>query len=328
MILGMKKKINILIAGGAGFIGAQVNQLLHDSGYNTIVIDNLCTGCRDAVTAGSFIEGNIADEDILDTIFEQQSIDAVMHFAAHLNIAESFQLPGKYYTNNVGSTLKLLASMQKYSVNRLIFSSSAAIFGMPQYPKINEEHPQQPISPYGKSKWMIEQILRDYDEAYGLKSCSLRYFNAAGGDPLGRICNQKGDDFNLIPTLLRSLKDKGREVTLFGTDYPTPDGTCVRDYIHVYDIAKAHLIALEQLFEHNTSTAYNLGHGEGFSIRHVINAIEAVTKQQLQVIEGPRRRGDPAILIADPSKAEKELGWRRQYSDLETMIAHAWKALT
>lgn len=328
MIRSMKKKKKILVAGGAGFIGSQVNQLLHDSGYDTIVLDNLSTGCRDAVTTGIFFKGDIADEAILDEIFEAQHIDAVMHFAAHLNIGESFEHPAKYYMNNVGSTLSLLASMQKHSVDKLILSSSAAIFGIPQQPKINEEHPQQPISPYGESKLMIERILRDYDEAYGLKSCCLRYFNAAGGDPMGRIRNGKADDFNLIPAILRSLKVKGGKMTIYGTDYPTPDGTCIRDYIHVHDIAEAHVAAMEQLIERETSTAYNLGHGEGFSIRNVIEVVEKVTERPVHVIQGPRRRGDPPVLIADPSKAHQELGWMPQYPDLETIVAHAWEALS
>jgi UDP-glucose 4-epimerase len=249
-----------------------------------------------------------------------------MHFAAFIDVGESVREPAKYYENNVIKTLNLLNIMLKYQVKTLIFSSSAAIFGYPQANHIVESHACHPINPYGETKWMVEKILHDFDRAYGLKSCCFRYFNAAGGDPTGHIKNYQTQVTNLIPLALQSIKCK-RPLTIFGTDYPTLDGTCIRDYIHIHDLGTAHLLGMERLFTGSSSLAYNLGNGQGYSVKEVIRAVETVTNQPLIVQEGKRRPGDPPILLADASLARHDLGWQPIYTDLETMIEHAWKAL-
>ncbi len=318
---------NILVTGGAGFIGSQVNKQLHKAGYSTVVLDNLSRGHRKAVVHGTFIQGDIKDIPLLKQLFKKFSIDVVMHFAAFIDVGESVKSPLKYYENNVVNTLILLEAMVESNVKKLIFSSSAAIFGHPQALPINETHPTHPINPYGRTKLMIEEILQDMDRAYELKSCCLRYFNAAGGDPEGEIKNHKPQESNLIPLALRSLKDPKKALTIFGSDYPTPDGTCVRDYIHVYDLAQAHIAAMQRLLEGKDSCHYNLGNGQGFSVREVLHAIEAVTGQRLNIHEGGRRLGDPPLLIADSSRAHRDLDWTPQYADLASIVKHAWQAL-
>lgn len=316
----------VLVVGGAGYIGSVVNKQLHRSGYDTIVLDNLSTGHIKAVCYGSFIEGDFSDTGLLDHIFSSYSIDAVMHFAALTHVGESMREPLKYYQNNVSSTLNLLMAMQKHAVNNFIFSSSAALFGVPREPTITVNHPHEPINPYGHSKLMIETILKDLANSDDFKFCSLRYFNAAGADPENEIKNYKTKETNLIPIILRSLQHPGRPITLHGTDYPTSDGTCVRDYIHVHDLGTAHIAAMERLFNGGPPSFYNLGNGRGFSIRQVIAAVERVTGRNVRVIEGPRRPGDPPSLVACAEKAKRELGWRPQYPELEVMIAHSWQA--
>ncbi len=317
----------ILVVGGAGHIGSHVNKQLDNAGYQTVVLDNLSTGDRKAVTRGTFIEGDIANSELLDEIFKSYKIDAVMHFAAFTDIGESVTDPFKYYRNNVCHTLNLLHAMERNGVKTFIFSSTAAIFGLPQADKITELHPQLPINPYGETKLIVEQILKDADHAYGLNYCSLRYFNAAGGDPDGEIKNYKKKENNLIPVILRSLKKGDHSVTIFGTDYPTPDGTCIRDYIHILDLGQAHIQAMEKLFDGSPSTQYNLGNGQGFSVKEVIEVAEKITKTPVNVIIGDRRKGDTPLLLADSQKAAKELGWKPQYPALEEMISHAWNAL-
>lgn len=315
----------ILIVGGAGFIGSHVNKMLSRKGYSTLVLDNLSRGHQATVRYGSFIEGDLADSNTLKSIFETYTIQAVMHFAAHLDVRESVHDPAKYYLNNVSHTLNLLTMMMRYEVKKLILSSSAAIFGTPVQPFIQEDHPCHPINPYGESKWMIEKILRDFEVAYGLKFCCLRYFNAAGGDPEGEIKNYQIQTFHLIPRILLSLKKPCEPLMVYGTDYPTPDGTCVRDFIHIEDLSHAHIMAMEQLLAGAASNYYNLGNGKGFSVREVIHAVERVLNQKVQVVEGARRPGDPAVLLADSSKAARQLGWQPRYS-LDEMIRHAWEA--
>lgn len=317
----------ILILGGAGFIGSHVNKLLNQSGYSTLVLDNLSSGSKKSVLCGTFIEGDLADKALLDRIFTQYPIRAVMHFAAFIDVGESVVDPLKYYMNNVVNTIAVLEAMVRHGVRHFVFSSSAAIFGDPLTPKITEDHQKHPINPYGNSKWIVETILRDFDRAYGLKSSALRYFNAAGGDPEGEIKNFKKKEGNLIPIVLRSLRSRGPSVTIFGTNYPTPDGTCIRDYIHVQDLATAHLLAMEQLFAKETSTQYNLGNGDGYSVRQVIAAAEKLTGIKAHVIEGAPRAGDPPVLLADATKAQRELGWRPLYPALEMMIEHAYSSL-
>lgn len=323
----MNKK-TILITGGAGFIGSHVNKLLHQSGYDTIVVDDLSRGNSLAVLYGTFIEGNIGNSSLLDRIFDQHKIAAVMHFAAFTDVGESMHRPDIYYQNNVVQTLTLLRTMLKHQVRNFIFSSSAAIFGIPQEGKlVKENDPCNPINPYGRSKLIVEQILQDFDHAYHLKSICLRYFNAAGGDPEAEIRNYKSKESNLIPVILQSLKQPNGKFTIFGTNYPTPDGTCIRDYVHIWDLGKAHIQAMEKIMNGAPSTSYNLGNGQGFSVREVIAAAEKVTGLKVNVVEGDRRAGDPSILIADSHKAHQELNWKPQYPDLEAMVRHAWQAL-
>lgn len=323
-----EKKKTVLVVGGAGFIGSHVNKLLHENGYYTIVFDNLSKGNTQAVTRGTFFEGDLANKKDLEKAFSESPIDAVMHFAAYIDVGESINDPAKYYKNNVANTLNLLETMLSYHVKTFIFSSSAAIFGIPNEKStkenfISESDPCSPINPYGESKLMVEKILRDYDKAYGLKSCSLRYFNAAGGDPDKEVKNYKKNESNLIPIVLKSLKNQ-TEVIINGTDYSTPDGTCVRDYIHVFDLGDAHIAAMQHLLNGKPSTSYNLGNGRGFSVRQVIKAAEKVTGLSAKVKEGPRREGDPPYLVSNSEKAENELGWHPRFSTLEEMIKHAW----
>lgn len=316
----------ILIVGGAGYIGSHVNQLLGKRGYETVIFDNLSRGHRSAITCGEFVKGDLGNPKDLNHLFKSFPFDAVFHFAALTDVGESVLNPALYYEKNVTDTLNLLNAMRSFGVLKIIFSSSAAIFGMPQSDKLDEHHPCSPINPYGQSKLMVETILKDFDRAYGLKSCCLRYFNAAGGDPKGIIKWHDRKENNLIPLLLSSVANPSKKVTLFGTDYNTKDGTCIRDYIHVCDLADAHIAAMEEMFASGNSTEYNLGNARGYTVREVIDAVIKVTGHPLSIVEGERRPGDPAILIADPTKAEKTLKWKAQYCDIETMVSHAWKA--
>lgn len=316
----------ILVVGGAGFIGSYVNKLLHQQGYQTVVLDNLSRGNRLAVRYGHFIEGDLGDEKTLRDLFQSYSIDAVMHFAAFIDVGESVQDPAKYFRNNVAHTLTLLTTMLKHGVKTFIFSSSAAIFGNPLKERVSEDHPCSPINPYGETKWIAEKMIRDFGMAYGLKACCLRYFNAAGGDPEGEIKNYQTQVTNLIPLALRCVKFN-QPLTIFGINYPTPDGTCIRDYIHIADLGMAHILGMEQLFAGAPSSHYNLGNGNGYSVKEVIHSIETVTKKKMIIIEGNRRPGDPPILLADARLAHQQLGWQPQYCQLETMIEHAWIAL-
>ncbi|MBA3237435.1 MAG: UDP-glucose 4-epimerase GalE [Parachlamydiaceae bacterium] len=317
----------LLIIGGAGYIGSYVNKRLQQEGYETVVFDNLSRGHRSNVIRGSFIQGDLADLSILESVFKQHSFAGILHFGAFTDVGESVKNPYIYYQNNVVNTLNLLHLAVNYEIKSFVFSSSAAIFGIPVKNLIDENHPCAPINPYGRTKWLIEMILQDFDRAYGLKSCCLRYFNAAGADPEGEIKWHPRKETNLIPLLLRSLQEPKQEVTLYGSDYPTQDGTCIRDYIHLYDLAEAHIKGLEQLFESSTSTAYNLGNGQGFSVKEVIDAVERVTGLPLQIAKGSRRPGDPPILVANAMKAKEELEWKPRYPDLDTMIAHAYKVM-
>jgi UDP-glucose 4-epimerase len=248
-----------------------------------------------------------------------------MHFASYIQVGESVREPARYYRNNVTHTLNLLDAMLAHKVGCFIFSSSAAIFGEPRQVPIDEDHPRHPINPYGRTKWMVEQILSDYDRAYGLRSICLRYFNAAGADPDGRIGERHDPETHLIPLVLQAASGRRPEVTVFGTDYPTPDGTCIRDYIHVEDLCRVHLLALEALWQGGASCAYNLGNGSGFSVQQVIDTARQVTGRKIPMVYGPRRDGDPARLIADSARAVRELEWQPQYADLATIVSHAWR---
>lgn len=315
----------ILVVGGAGFIGSHVNKMLHREGYQTLVLDNLSRGDKRTVCYGTFIEGDLADINLLHRIFSTYSIAAVMHFAAYIDVGNSVSDPIKYYTNNVVCTLNLLSVMIQYQVKRFIFSSTAAIFGYPLTTKMTEDHPCQPINPYGKTKWMVEKILADYEVAYGLRFCCLRYFNAAGGDPEGEIKNYQLNVSNLIPRILLCAKGQMDHIKIFGSDYPTPDGTCVRDYIHIEDLGRAHISAMKRLLEGCPSNFYNLGSGQGFSVKEILQAIELCVGKNLPFTIDNRRMGDPPFLLADSNKAFVELQWTPSFS-LEQMIHHAWNA--
>ena len=317
----------ILVVGGAGYIGSHVNKSLHNEGFKTVVFDNLSRGDRSTIIHGDFVKGDTSSPENLNRVFASYKIDAVMHFAAHIAVGESVVNPSKYYHNNVSNTLNLLDAMIENNVRKLIFSSTAAIFGIPQEVPVNEAHPCAPINPYGHSKLMVEKILQDFDHAYGLKSCCLRYFNAAGGDPEGELKQPAKSENNLIPIALRSLLEKNGGLTIFGDDYDTSDGTCVRDYIHVHDLATAHISALKQLLNGAVSSAYNLGNGQGFSVKEVLNSVEKVTGQSLSASVGSRREGDPPVLLADSSKAQKELNWQPEFADLDSIVGHAWNAM-
>jgi UDP-glucose 4-epimerase len=314
----------VLVVGGAGYIGSHMVKYLGRGGYEVTTLDNLYSGHRDAVTYGDFVHADLADRERLKLLLDSQSFDAVMHFAAHIEVGESVRLPAKYYQNNVAKTLTLLETLVEAGVSRFIFSSTAAIFGLPERTPIDEQQAKRPINPYGKSKLMIEEALEDFDRAYGLKSMCLRYFNAAGADPEGELGERHDPETHLIPLCLQVASGRRDELSLFGTDYDTPDGTCIRDYVHVHDLCASHALALESLLQGSPSQRYNLGNGAGFSVREVIRTVERVTSRTLTVREQHRRAGDPARLIADSTRAQRELGWKPEFSDLETLVAHAW----
>ena len=318
-------KPKILVVGGAGYIGSHMVLQLAHAGYDVVVFDNLSNGHRDAVLAGELVIGDLADRAALSRLFTAHRFDAVMHFASSIQVGESMQLPARYYANNVGNTLHLIETMVEHGVQRLIFSSTAAIFGDPIRIPIDEAHPRQPVNPYGWSKWMVEQILADCDRAHGLRYVALRYFNAAGAHPEGLLGERHQPETHLIPLVLQAASGRRAHIGVFGTDYDTPDGTCIRDYIHVQDLADAHLLALDWLMQGKGSVAFNLGNGSGFSIREVIRAVEAVTGQRVAVQDLPRRPGDPAVLVADSTYARAALGWQPQFTNLHDIVQHAWQ---
>lgn len=320
-----QKEETILVVGGAGYIGSHMVKMLLGRGYGVTTLDNLSTGHRDAVLGGEFVLGDLADRALLDKLFSERRIDGVMHFASFIQVGESVQNPARYYENNVVNTLNLLDAMVAHDVKRFIFSSSAAVYGEPIRVPIDEAHPKNPINPYGRSKWMVEQMLADYDRAYGLKSVSLRYFNAAGADPEGRLGERHEPETHLIPLVLQAASGRRESVQVFGRDYDTPDGTCIRDYVHVTDLCEAHLLALDRLLQGGASAAFNLGNGNGFSVQQVIDTACEATGKDIPVKDAPRREGDPARLVADATLARKELGWNPRYDELETIVCHAWQ---
>ncbi len=293
-------------------------------GCAVTTLDNLSSGHREAVLCGEFVQGNLADKALLSDVLQPGRFDAVMHFASFIQVGESVQKPAMYYQNNVSNTLHLLDAMRAAGVQRFIFSSTAATFGEPLYSPIDERHPQVPINPYGRSKLMIEQVLEDYDRAYGLKSVCLRYFNAAGADPQGELGERHDPETHLIPLVLRAASGRRPNIAVFGRDYDTPDGTCIRDYIHINDLCEAHWLALQSLMQGAGSQRYNLGNGNGFSVQEVIDTARRVTGRPIAVIDAPRRDGDPARLVADATLARLQLGWKPQFPELDTLVAHAW----
>jgi len=315
----------ILITGGAGYIGSHVNKELYKKGYETVVLDNLIYGHREFVKWGEFILGDLEDIEQIRLVFKRYPIKAVMHFAAFAYVGESVKEPQKYYLNNVKNTLNLLQVMLENDVEYFIFSSTCATYGIPQKIPISEEHSQNPINPYGRSKLMIEKILEDYSRAYGLKYVSLRYFNAAGADPDCEIGEWHEPETHLIPLVLDVAIGRSEGVRIFGTDYPTPDGTCIRDFIHVTDLAEAHILALEYLFDKGESDVFNLGNGNGFSVREVIQKAEEVTGRKIKTVEWGRRAGDPPVLVGSAEKAKKILKWQPKYCKLSVIIETAWE---
>jgi UDP-arabinose 4-epimerase len=289
-----------------------------------IAYDNLAFGHPWAVKWGPLERGDILDRARLDEVFQLYSPSAVMHIAAFAYVGESVQDPAKYYRNNVVGSLTLLEAMREHGVGQIVFSSTCATYGIPRTVPIPDDHPQNPINPYGTSKLTVERMLKDFDTAYGLRSISLRYFNAAGADPEGEIGEDHNPETHLIPLVLEAASEKRPNVTIYGTDYDTPDGTCIRDYIHVFDLADAHVLALEALGSGCISANFNLGTGSGFSVREVIHRATEITGCKIPVVEGPRRPGDPPRLVADPARAKRELGWRPRYDDLPSMIATSW----
>jgi UDP-glucose 4-epimerase len=317
--------MKVLVTGGAGYIGSHMVKALSRRGAEIVVFDNLSSGRREAVGGFSLIIGDINDANDLKAVFAHYRFDAVMHFASLIQVGESVQQPWRYYRTNVGGTLNLLDAMRSAGVDRFVFSSSAAVFGEPDYTPIDEAHPKAPVNPYGFSKLAVERILADYAKAWGLRSVSLRYFNAAGADPEGELGECHDPETHLIPLVLQAASGHRPAVTIFGTDYATPDGTCIRDYIHVDDLCQAHLRALEHLAEKAGAAAYNLGNGHGFSVREIVETAERVSGKRVPVATGPRRAGDPPVLVADSRKAITELGWQPQYESLDTIIRHAWE---
>ena len=315
---------NILVVGGAGYIGSHMVRYLQDAGYEVIVLDDLSTGERKAVGGAVFVEGSLGDSELLDTIFSDHQIDAVMHFAAYIQVGESVENPAKYYQNNVVNTLVLLDAMIKHEVPYFIFSSTAAVFGNPEYVPIDEVHPHVPINPYGMTKLMVEQILNDYTHAYGLKFGSLRYFNAAGAHPDGSIGPCHKPVTHLIPLILQAASGRRKDIKVFGTDYDTPDGSCIRDYIHVMDLCDAHLKLLDYMMKGGKECCFNLGTGTGYSVLEVIKEAEKIVGHDIPTEITDRRAGDPAQLVADGGKAKKNLDWQPQCSDLPTIIKHNW----
>lgn len=316
--------MNVLVCGGAGYIGSHMVQLLMERGHQVTVFDNLSTGHRDAVLTGRFEYGDLADRTALDRVFEAQQFDAVMHFAAFIRVEESVAQPGKYFRNNFCNAISLLDAMVRHGVRRFIFSSTAAVYGEPQHVPLDEKHPCAPINPYGASKRMVEDALAYYAAAHDLQSVALRYFNAAGADPAGRLGPRHDPVSHLIPLVLRAAAGVNPHVKVFGRDYATPDGTALRDYIHVCDLCEAHLAAIEYLNAGGTERAFNLGVGRGYSVQEVIDTVQRVTDRNFLVLDAARRAGDPAVLVANPALAKSLLNWTPRHTDLETMVAHAW----
>jgi len=313
------------VVGGAGYIGSHMVAMLLGTGHEVVTYDNFSTGYRDAILGGEVVEGDLANSVRLDKVFSGGRFDAVMHFASNIEVGESVREPAKYYQNNLINAISLLGATRRNGVSAFVFSSSAAVYGEPQYAPLDETHPRAPVNPYGRTKWMVEQILGDYDSAYGLRSVSLRYFNAAGADPEARIGERHEPESHLIPLVLQAASGRRESIHVFGRDYDTPDGTCVRDYIHVNDLCQAHLAALERVVGGGDSAAYNLGNGNGFSVNEVIETARKVTGREIPVVDSPRRPGDPAILVADAALARKELGWEPERPALETIIEDAWR---
>lgn len=313
----------ILVTGGAGYIGSHAVKMLIEKDYKVVTIDNLSKGHRNAILGGLFIRGDLNDRKILKKVFSTYDIGAVMHFAANSLVGESMTKPGKYFGENISYGVNLLEAMKEAKVNKLIFSSSAAVYGEPEYSPIDESHNIQPNNVYGESKAIFETILRWYDQIYGIRSISLRYFNAAGADPSGLIGERHDPETHLIPLVLQAAMGK-RKLMVYGNDFPTKDGTCMRDYIHVNDLANAHITALRALLHGHLTTEYNLGSGNGYTVLEVIRMAEQVIGEKIGFVITERRTGDPAVLVASSDKIRRDLGIEFKYPQLKTQIETAW----
>ena len=316
--------IRVLLTGGAGYIGSHTAKLLAKSGFEPVTIDNLSTGHEWAVKWGPFIEGDIADQDLVRVILAEYGIEAVIHLAACASVAESIRQPGLYFNNNVTNSFRLFEVLRESSVRHVIFSSTCATYGVPQHVPITESHPQYPVNPYGESKLMAERMLHWYGQAHGISSICLRYFNAAGADPEGELGEVHKPETHLIPLAIQAAAGTQDAISIFGTDYRTPDGTAIRDYTHVMDLARAHVLALEYLFDGGKSDVLNLGTGKGHSVLDVIHTVESVCDRRVPARLCGRRDGDPAMLVADASKAREVLGWEAAYTDLTEIVSTAW----
>jgi UDP-glucose 4-epimerase len=323
-----EQKSTILVTGGAGYIGSHAVLALKQAGYNVVIFDNLEYGHQELVDSVLGVElfvGDTRDRSSLDRVFATHKIDAVMHFAAYIAVGESVEKPGMYYENNVVGTLNLLEAMRAANIHKLVFSSTCAVYGIPETTPIVEDCPFAPISPYATSKLMVENILSDFDTAYGFKSVRFRYFNASGADPSGRLGEDHTPETHLVPLVLFAAMGKREHISVYGTDYPTPDGTCIRDYIHVQDLATAHVLGLAYLLAGGDSQVFNLGNGNGYSVKEVIETAKKVTGKEIKVVYGDRRAGDPSILVGSSDRVRKVLGWNPEFPKLEDIIAHAWQ---
>jgi UDP-glucose 4-epimerase len=317
-----------LVTGGAGYIGSHAVLALKDAGHEVVILDSLEYGhpeLVEKVLQAEMVVGSTLDRPLLDRLFQTHKIDAVMHFAAYIAVGESVQNPAMYYQNNVVGTLTLLEAMRAAGVNKFVFSSTCAVYGVPEFTPLVEDHPFAPISPYATSKLMVENMLMDFDQAYSFKSVRFRYFNAAGADPQGRLGEDHEPETHLIPLILLTALGRREHISVFGTDYETPDGTCIRDYIHVSDLADAHVRGLQYLLDGESSQVFNLGNGSGFSVKEVIETARQVTGKEIPVVYGDRRPGDPPILLGSSRKAQEVLKWQPRYPELAAIIDHAWQ---
>lgn len=319
------KHNTILVTGGSGYIGSHCVKALLDAGRRVLVVDNLCTGYQRLTVSDDFAAVDILNTEALIAALKKYEIGAVMHFAAHAYVGESVQDPEKYYRNNVMGTLSLLTAMRQLQINQLIFSSTCAVYGNPQKLPLTEDHPLNPVNPYGMTKRVVEAMLHDFSQAYGLQYVSLRYFNAAGADPDGRLGECHNPETHLIPLVLQAASGRKSDITVFGSDYDTPDGTCIRDYIHIADIAKAHVMSLDYLETNEQSNIFNVGTEHGYSVNQIIAACEKVTGKKIKVVEGERRPGDPPVLVASAEKIRNVLGWQPDFDNLDNIIQTAWR---
>lgn len=316
-------KRRILVTGGAGYIGSVTTLELLDAGYEVVVVDNLSRGHREAVDPARLREIDILDTAALVSVMKEKPCDAVIHFAAFIAVGESMKIPEVYFRNNLAGSLSLLTAMHEAEIRNIVFSSTAAVYGMPKRVPIPESEPRTAVNAYGESKIMVETLLEWFDRIHGMKNVCLRYFNASGADPKARAGEEHDPETHLIPLLFRAIQT-GNPITLFGDDYPTSDGTCIRDYIHVTDLAQAHIAAVEMLCASGESNKFNVGTGRGYSVREVLNAVERVTGEKVPFVMGPRRDGDPPELVADSTRLQRELGWRPRYSELDRIVETAW----